>query len=124
MKRPQAKLICSRPGANALKATFPAWESKIEIVRSEDSLDLGRGHELRFVTVPTPRWADGLFTYDPQTRILFTDKFFGVHVCDDAIWDENWKQLDEDRLYYFDCLHATQAKQVETALDKLTAFSS
>nr|WP_217651917.1 diflavin flavoprotein [Hydrococcus rivularis] len=121
---PQAKLICSRPGANALKATFPAWESKIEIVRSEDSLDLGQGHELQFVTVPTPRWADGLCTYDPQTRILYTDKFFGVHICDDAIWDENWKQLDEDRLYYFDCLHATQAKQVEAALDKLTSFSA
>jgi flavorubredoxin/flavin reductase (DIM6/NTAB) family NADH-FMN oxidoreductase RutF len=121
---PQAKLICSRPGANALKATFPDWESRIQVVRSEDSLDLGRGHQLQFATVPTPRWADGLCSYDPQTRILYTDKFFGVHVCDDAIWDENWKQLDEDRLYYFDCLHATQAKQVDAALDKLTAFQA
>lgn len=120
----QAKLICSKPGANALKATFPDWESKIHIVRSEDRLDLGRGHQLQFMTIPTPRWADGLFTYDEQTRILYTDKFFGVHVCDDAIWDENWKQLDEDRRHYFDCLHATQAKQVDGALDKLTALQA
>lgn len=116
----QAKIICSRPGANALKATFPQWESKIQIVRSEDRLDLGKGHRLQFITVPTPRWADGLFTYDEQTCILYTDKFFGVHVCSDEIWDEDWKQLDEDRRYYFDCLHATQAKQVDVALDKLT----
>ena len=121
---PQAKLICSRPAANALKATFPSWESRIEVVRSEDTLDLGWGHRLQFATVPTPRWADALCTYDPQTRILYTDKFFGVHVCGDAIWDEDWKQLDEDRLYYFDCLYATQAKQVDAALDKLTAFGA
>jgi flavorubredoxin/flavin reductase (DIM6/NTAB) family NADH-FMN oxidoreductase RutF len=121
---PQAKLICSRPSANALKTAFPHWESKIHLVRSEDTIDLGQGHCLQFATVPTPRWADGLCTYDRHTCILYTDKFFGVHVCDDAVWDENWKQLDEDRRYYFDCLHASQAKQVDAALDKLNAFAA
>jgi flavorubredoxin/flavin reductase (DIM6/NTAB) family NADH-FMN oxidoreductase RutF len=121
---PDAQVVCSRPAANVLRTTFPAWESKIYSVRSEDTLDLGNGHQLQFTTIPTPRWADGLCTYDPQTRILYTDKFFGVHVCSDAVWDENWKQLDEDRHYYFDCLHATQAKQVDAVLDKLTAFQT
>jgi flavorubredoxin/flavin reductase (DIM6/NTAB) family NADH-FMN oxidoreductase RutF len=120
-KAPYVTLICSKPGANTLKLSFPQWETQIQIVR-EDILDLGQGHRLEFVTVPTPRWADGLCTYDPATRILYTDKFFGVHVCNDAVWDEDWKQLDDDRRYYFDCLHAPQKKQVETALDKLTTF--
>ncbi|MDM9384319.1 diflavin flavoprotein [Chlorogloeopsis sp. ULAP01] len=121
---PQATIICSKPGANALKVTFPNWESKIQIVRSEDTLDLGGGHQLQFVSVPTPRWADGLCTYDPATCILYTDKFFGVHVCNDVLFDENWKELDEDRRYYFDCLHATQAKQVEVALEKLAPLKT
>ncbi len=116
---PQVKIICSKPAANVLKTTFPDWGSKIQIVRWEDILDLGRGHQLQFITVPTPRWADGLCTYDSATRILYTDKFFGVHICSDVLFDENWKQLDDDRRYYFDCLHATQAKQVEVALEKL-----
>jgi len=120
-KAPHVTLICSKPGANTLKLSFPHWSAQIQIVR-EDILDLGQGHRLEFVTVPTPRWADGLCTYDPATRILYTDKFFGVHVCNDAVWDEDWKQLDDDRRYYFDCLHAPQKKQVETALDKLTTF--
>jgi flavorubredoxin/flavin reductase (DIM6/NTAB) family NADH-FMN oxidoreductase RutF len=120
---PQVKIVCSKPAANALKTTFPDWEPKIQVVRSEDTLDLGEGHQLQFVTVPTPRWADGLCTYDPATRILYTDKLFGVHVCNNALFDEDWKQLDADRRYYFDCLHATQAKQVEAALDKLAPFS-
>ena len=123
-KAPQVTLVCSKPAAKTLKATFPHWESKIKSVRSEHSLDLGEGHELQFSAIPTPRWPDGLCTYDPQTRILYTDKLFGLHLCHDALFDEDWKQLDEDRRYYFDCLHAAQAKQVETILDKIEPFSA
>ncbi|BAY87467.1 flavin reductase domain-containing protein [Calothrix parasitica NIES-267] len=118
---PQATIICSRPAANALKTAFPEWESRIQTVR-EDSLDLGQGHELKFVTVPTPRWADGLCTYDSATNILYTDKFFGAHICEDTLFDEDPKSLDAERRYYFDCLHAPQAKQVEVILDKIAVF--
>jgi flavorubredoxin/flavin reductase (DIM6/NTAB) family NADH-FMN oxidoreductase RutF len=121
---PQVTLICSRAAANALKAAFPQWESRIQAVRFEDILDLGQGHELSFITVPTPRWPDGLCTYDPATKILYTDKFFGAHICDDTLFDEDWKALDAERHYYFDCLHAPQAKQVEVALDKLTVLGA
>ena len=119
---PQATIICSRPAANALKTTVPEWESRIQTVRSEDTLDLGRGHQLKFVTVPTPRWADGLCTYDSATNILYTDKFFGAHICEDTLFDKDWKSLDAERRYYFDCLHAPQAKQVEAALEKMAVF--
>jgi flavorubredoxin/flavin reductase (DIM6/NTAB) family NADH-FMN oxidoreductase RutF len=121
---PQVTLICSRPAANVLKATFPEWESRIQAVRWEDTLDLGQGHRLNFITVPTPRWPDGLCTYDTATKILYTDKFFGAHICEDTLFDEDWKQLDAERRYYFDCLHAPQAKQVEVALDKLAGLGA
>mgnify|MGYP001799462594 FL=1 len=113
---PQATIICSRPAAIALKTACPEWESRIQTVR-EDTLDLGQGHQLKFVTVPTPRWADGLCTYDSATNILYTDKFFGAHICEDTLFDEDPKSLDAERRYYFDCLHAPQAKQVEAILD-------
>ncbi|MBU7586529.1 MAG: diflavin flavoprotein [Nostoc sp. TH1S01] len=121
---PQATVICSRPAANALKSTFPELESHIQAVRSEDTLDLGQGHLLSFVTVPTPRWADGLCTYDSASKILYTDKFFGAHICEDTLFDEDWKKLDAERRYYFECLHAPQAKQVDVALEKLTALGA
>lgn len=121
---PQAVLLCSKPATLALKAAFPVWAEKIRIVRGEETLDLGQGHLLQFSFVPTPNWPDGICTFDPVTRILFTDKFFGAHVCEDALFDQHWRQLDGDRRYYFDCLHAPQAKQVETALDRLSAFNA
>lgn len=121
---PQITIVCSRPAANTLRAAFPNRSLNITAVRGEEVLDLGKGHELQFAFVPTPRWVDGICTFDPATRILYTDKLFGAHICDDAIFDENWKQLDDDRHYYFDCLHAAQSKQVEDAIDKLARFRS
>ncbi len=121
-KAPQAKIICSKPALNALKDTLET--TQIQIIKDQDTLDLGQGHQLKFLSVPTPRWVDGLCTYDPQTQILYTDKFFGAHCCGEAIFDENWKQLDQDRRFYFDCLHAAQSKQLETAIAKFTPLPS
>jgi flavorubredoxin len=87
----RAKIVCSRPGANLLKSAFPDQELPIITVRSGDVIDLGEGHALKVITKPTPRHPDGLAIYDPATRILFSDKIFGCHVCGDEIFDENWK---------------------------------
>jgi flavorubredoxin/flavin reductase (DIM6/NTAB) family NADH-FMN oxidoreductase RutF len=116
---PYVTVLCSKPAAIALRTALPEREAYIQSVRDEEVLDLGNGHELKFYFIPTPRWHDGLCTYDPATRILFTDKLFGAHVCDETVLDDHWKQLDDDRRYYFECLHAAQAAQVEVALNKL-----
>jgi flavorubredoxin/flavin reductase (DIM6/NTAB) family NADH-FMN oxidoreductase RutF len=125
-KAPQAEIICSKPALNALKGSliFPERQARIRVVRDNDTLDLGRGHQLKFISVPTPRWVDGLCTYDPESKILYTDKFFGAHLCDESIFDDNWKQLDSDRRFYFDCLHASQTKQLATTLTKLKPLPS
>ncbi len=116
---PQAQIVGSRAAVNTLKLALGDRAFRLYPVRSGDTLDLGQGHVLEFVGVPTPRWPDGLTTYDMASQILFSDKLFGAHRCDDALWDEQWRQLEGDRRYYFDCLHSPQAKQVETALDLL-----
>ena len=121
---PQVVLLCSKPAAQTLKAAFPEWTKHIQMVRGEETLDLGQGHLLQFCFVPTPTWPDAICTFDAATQILFTDKLFGVHLCEDKLFDERWRHLDEDRRYYFDCLHAPQSKQVETALEKLAAFNA
>lgn len=123
---PQVTFVCSKPGAIALQSALREYEAllRIWVPRADETLDLGQGHQLQFISVPTPRWPDGLCTYDPASRILFTDKLFGCHVCADEVFDDNWKRLDEDRRFYYDCLHAAQSRQVEVALDKLASFST
>jgi flavorubredoxin/flavin reductase (DIM6/NTAB) family NADH-FMN oxidoreductase RutF len=116
---PQITFVCSNPGAINLKAALENQDLPILVMRGEETLDLGKGHHLQFIPTPNPRYADELCTYDPQTEILFSDKLFGAHICGDQVFDEGWEVFNEDRRYYFDCLMAPHARQVETALDKL-----
>lgn len=119
---PYAKLLCSKPAANTLRTALPDTESRIQVMRDGEILDLGDGHELTVHFVPTPRWPDAIALYDAASRILFSDKLFGVHVCGEEIFDEHWREFAEDRRYYFDCLHASQAPQVEAVMDKILAL--
>jgi flavorubredoxin/flavin reductase (DIM6/NTAB) family NADH-FMN oxidoreductase RutF len=115
-------IICTNPGAIALRGAITDRELNITVVRGEELLELGKEHVLQFISTSTPRWPDGLCTYDSKTKILYTDKLFGAHVCGDQVFDEGWQFYLPDRRYYFDCLMANQTKQVEVALDKIAAL--
>lgn len=119
---PQITFVTSNPGAINLRAALPDTELNILVVKGEETLNLGKGHHLQFIPTPNPRFPDQLCTYDPQTEILYTDKLFGAHFCGDQVFDEGWEVFNEDRRYYFDCLMAPNARQIETALDKLAPF--
>ena len=116
---PQITIVCSNPGAISLGKIMPDADLKLQIIKGEDTLDLGRGHVLEFVPTPDPRYPDRLCTYDPKTAVLYTDKLFGCHVCGDRVFDEGWTVDLEDRRYYFDCLMAPHARQIIASLDKL-----
>ncbi|MGL5033108.1 MAG: FprA family A-type flavoprotein, partial [Microcystaceae cyanobacterium] len=116
---PQLTIVCSNPAAIALESLLEGQSYNLKIIKAEEQLDLGQGHNLDFIPTPNPRFPDQLCTYDPQTQILFSDKLFGSHVCGDQVLDEGWTVYDEDRRYYFDCLLAPSAKQISAALEKL-----
>lgn len=118
---PQSQIVCSNPAAIALKAAD--IDHPIMTVKSGSDLDLGQGHHLEFIPVPTPRYPDGMCSYDSYSEVLFTDKFFGTHVCSDEAYDINREDLLEDQQYYFDCLMAPNAKQVEIALERLKEYA-
>jgi flavorubredoxin/flavin reductase (DIM6/NTAB) family NADH-FMN oxidoreductase RutF len=121
-KIPQAKIILSNPASIVLQENLPQLPQNLQIVKGDDELDLGQGHILQFIPAPTPRYPDSLCTYDPKTQILFTDKYFGAHVCGDQIFDEGFQVIQEDRRYYYDCLMAPNARQVEKIVDKFEEY--
>jgi flavorubredoxin/flavin reductase (DIM6/NTAB) family NADH-FMN oxidoreductase RutF len=119
---PQITFVCSNPAAIALPAILERDDLKIINIKGDDSIDLGQGHILEFILAPTPRWPDRMLTYDLKTQVLYSDKLFGCHVCGDQVFDEGWEAYSEDRRYYFDCLMAPAAKQIEAALDKIAEY--
>jgi flavorubredoxin/flavin reductase (DIM6/NTAB) family NADH-FMN oxidoreductase RutF len=120
---PQATIICSNPAAISLKTA--EIDHPIQIIKggAEPDIDLGQGHHLQFILTPTPRWPDSLCTYDSYTEVLYSDKFFGAHLCSEDAYDLNREALLEDQRYYFDCSMAPNARQVESALEKLQDYA-
>jgi flavorubredoxin/flavin reductase (DIM6/NTAB) family NADH-FMN oxidoreductase RutF len=122
-KVPKAKIILSNPASIVLQENLPNLAQEIQVVKGYGELDLGQGHLLQFLSTPTPRYPDSLCTYDQKTRILFTDKYFGAHVCGDQVFDEGFQSIQEDRRYYYDCLMAPNARQVEKVIENLEEYS-
>jgi flavorubredoxin/flavin reductase (DIM6/NTAB) family NADH-FMN oxidoreductase RutF len=89
------------------------------IVKSGDTLDLGNGHVLQFFSAPNLHWPDTIFTYDAQTGILYTCDAFGMHYCDDHLFDEEPDLLQSDFKYYYDCLMGPNARSVLGALKRM-----
>jgi flavorubredoxin/flavin reductase (DIM6/NTAB) family NADH-FMN oxidoreductase RutF len=117
---PQVTFVCSLLGAANLRNAFPDNALQILVMRGKETLDLGQGHILKFLPIPSPRWPEGLCTYDEQTQILYTDKLFGAHICGDEVFDDHPTVLTEDQHYYYNCLMAPQATHVEAALEKIS----
>ncbi len=118
---PQARIVCSLPAALAIESA--EIDQPIQPVKSGSDLDLGQGHHLEFIPVPTPRWPGGMCTYDSYTEVLYSDKFFGAHICGEEIYDLDRESLLEHQQYYFDCLMAPNVRQVEKALEKLSEYA-
>lgn len=90
-----------------------------KIVKSGDRIDLGNGNELEFISAPNLHWPDTIFTYDHKTKILYTCDVFGMHYCDDYLYDEEPDLIAADFQYYYDCLMGPNARSVLTALKRI-----
>ncbi|MEM7557140.1 MAG: diflavin flavoprotein [Cyanobacteria bacterium P01_A01_bin.84] len=117
---PQITFVCALPTVANLTNSFPDHELNILTMRGKETLDLGKGHLLKFIPTPSPRWPGGLCTYDQQTQILYTDKLFSCHICSEEAFDEDWDILKDDQRYYYDCLMAPNANHVKAALEKIS----
>ena len=91
----------------------------IDVIKQEASWPLGHGHVLRLIPVPTPRWPGGLVALEERTGLLMSGKFFAAHLCSEAWAEANANSTEEDRRYFYDCLMAPMAGQVETIVDRL-----
>ncbi|MBD2500963.1 diflavin flavoprotein [Anabaena azotica] len=93
------------------------------LVKSGETLDLGNGHKLEFISAPNLHWPDTILTYDHKTGILYTCDVFGMHYCDDHTCDENFSAIEEDFKYYYDCLMGPNARSVLAALKRIENLS-
>ncbi len=90
-----------------------------QMVKSGDTLDLGKGHVLEFVSAPNLHWPDTMLSYDQGTGILFTCDVFGMHYCSDSLYDEDLKAIEKDYRFYYECLMGPNARSVISAMKRM-----
>ena len=131
------RLIASNPAAKLLRELWdqrkptapgstPAEEAEplpplppITVVRGEDSIERPDGYRITLLAAPTPRWPDGLMAFEERTGLLMSGKFFAAHLCSDAWAETSRSSTEEDRRYFYDCLMASMARQVEAVVERL-----
>ena len=91
----------------------------IDVIKQEASRPLSHGHQLRLIPVPTPRWPGGLVAFEEITGLLMSGKFFAAHLCSEAWAETSRSSTEEDRRYFYDCLMASMARQVEAVVERL-----
>ena len=139
MVYPQLRLLASSAGVKLLQElwTPPSPPRKaapsgdpgpsppippLRMIRTEVQIPVGEPDDhwqLRLCPAPTPRWPGGLLAHEDRYGILFSGKLFGAHVCTEELEESHGGLHEEDRRFYYDCLMAPMAQQVDTVVDRL-----
>ena len=116
-----------RQGASAPSADLnPPPIPSLQVIRAEHQMPVGKPDDycqLRLFPAPTPRWPGGLLAHEDRSGILFSGKFFGAHICTEELEESHGGLHEEDRRFYYDCLMAPMAQQVDNVVDRLEEFT-
>ena len=77
---PNAKIIASQRGKDALIEHFGEEFNRVETVKTGDEIKLGK-KTLRFLETPMLHWPDSMFTYLVEDKILMSNDAFGEHLA-------------------------------------------
>ncbi|MDY6794026.1 MAG: FprA family A-type flavoprotein [Actinomycetota bacterium] len=115
---PRARVVCSRQCRNFVKNILNRDMDPI-LVEDGDTLDLGKGVELRFVHAPFLHWPDTMFTYYGKEGLLFPCDFLGSHYCDDRLFNDLMDDFSHAFEYYFMVIFRPFKRYVLEAIDKI-----
>lgn len=115
---PEVTVVASKVALQFLEGFLHRPFKRLQ-VKSGDTLDLGNGHVIEFVSAPNLHWPDTILSYDRLTQTLFTCDVFGMHYCSDSTYDENLSEIEADYHFYYECLMAPNARSVLSALKRM-----
>lgn len=117
---PNITVYCTVPAQKYLSA-ITNENFRCVTVKQGDKLSYGNG-ELEFIIAPLLHWPDSMFTWMPETKLLFTCDFLGTHYCEPTMLDTQVHYQDkyeEQFRHYFDCIFAPFKPYVLAGLDKI-----
>ncbi|MBS4537377.1 FprA family A-type flavoprotein [Clostridium sp. D2Q-11] len=116
-------IVCTDKAAK-LVTSFYGDEENIRVVKEGDTLNLGKGKKLSFHPVPNVHWPDTMYTYESDTKTLFSCDMYGAfgkmdeHHFDDEMTDEEIEFFEDEGIRYFSNVMGTFAPMVKKAIKK------
>lgn len=114
--------------ASKLISSFYGNNVKIKVVKEGDILDLGKGKTLSFHPVPNVHWPDTMFTYESDTKTLFSCDMYGAfgimedHYFDDEMTAEDIDFFEMEGIRYYSNVMNTFTSMVKRAIQKTKEF--
>lgn len=115
-------IICTDKAAKMVASFY--GEDKIRVVKEGDTLDLGKGKVLSFHPVPNVHWPDTMYTYEKDTKTLFSCDMFGAfgrmgdHCFDDELTPDEIEFFEIEGIRYYSNVMATFTPSVKKAIEK------
>lgn len=120
-------ILCTDKAAKLVNS-FYGGDINIQVVKEGDTLDLGNGKVLSFHPVPNVHWPDTMYTYEVDTKVLFTCDMYGAfgkfdeHVFDDEMTPEEVEFFEFEGIRYFSNVMNTFTPALKRAIDKSREF--
>jgi len=115
-------IICTDKAAKMVTSFY--GEDRVKVVKEGDTLDLGRGKVLRFHPVPNVHWPDTMYTYEKDTKTLFSCDMFGAfgrmgeHCFDDELTPEEQEFFEFEGIRYYSNVMTTFTPSLRKAIEK------
>jgi len=115
-------IVCTDKAAKLVTSFY--GEDKIRIVKEGDTLDLGKGKVLSFHPVPNVHWPDTMYTYERDTKTLFSCDMFGAfgrfdeHCLDDQMTPEEVEFFETEGIRYYSNVMTTFTPSLRKAIEK------
>lgn len=117
---PNATVVGSASAIRFLKA-IANRDFKHMVVNTGDSISLG-DKTLEFISAPFLHWPDSIYTYCPESKVLFTCDSFGSHYSlDDILISklDNEPNYMKALKYYFDMIMGPFKSHMLNAIEKI-----
>lgn len=121
---PEFTIVCTKASEQLLEA-FYGYTENIKVVKDGDTIDLGNGKELTFVTTPNVHWPDSMVTYEKESATLFSCDVFGAFgaidgkAYDDQLTEEEVIFLEKEGQRYYSNVVGTYTSFAKKGIAKL-----
>lgn len=116
-------IICTDKAAKLVNS-FYGDSDRVRVVKEGDSLDLGKGKKLTFHPVPNVHWPDTMFTYEMDTKTLFSCDMYGAFgkmdkaYFDDQMTSEEVDFYEKEGIRYYSNVMTTFTSSIRKAIQK------